>query len=247
MIILIEGPDGSGKSTLVKALAAQLEAAGKSVRAQEFPSHSGPIGAFIREKVFSGQVDLAERAMLPLMVADALDLDHSIAAWDEQHDVVILDRHSLVSAWAYQLGAWSIDGVARIVSPGMFQALPDLVVILDLPAEGAVSRREDRGGETNPLYEKDLDYAKQLRDRYLAFAAMNQGLAPVVVLDAMLETGELAGAIISMISEPPSAGSPQCDECSHPVSAHNGSGCTISAFNPAIGVSTPCSCSEHSA
>ena len=63
-IVLFEGMDGTGKSTLVRSVATALDAKGKTVRIQAFPSKDSPIGQFIREAIFSGEVQVDERAKL---------------------------------------------------------------------------------------------------------------------------------------------------------------------------------------
>lgn len=194
-IILFEGMDGTGKSTLVKAVAEALDAAGKTVRIQAFPSKEGPIGQFIREGVFSGEVVVDERAMLPLMVADAIDFDAKIGQWNQEFDFVLLDRHSIVSAWAYQLGCHTPTAVASLASPTLFQNLPAAIFILDAPEDVVMARRDTRGEKANPLYEKGIEHTRGLRSRYMAVQAIFTGSAPVMTLDATKPTDLLTEII----------------------------------------------------
>lgn len=198
-IILFEGMDGTGKSTLVKAVAEALDAAGKTVRIQAFPSKDGPIGQFIREAIFAGEVKVDERAMLPLMVADAIDFDAKIGQWNQQFDFVLLDRHSVVSAWAYQIGPHTPSAVAAIASPMLFEHLPNSIFILDAPEEVVMARLEARGGKANPLYEKGIEYARALRARYMAVQTIFAGNAPMVMLDATKPTDLLTEIIVESL------------------------------------------------
>jgi len=198
-IILFEGMDGTGKSTLVKAVAEALDVAGKTARIQAFPSKDGPIGQFIREAIFTGEVEVDERAMLPLMVADALDFDKKIGQWNQDFDFVLLDRHSIISAWAYQLGTHTPSAVAAIASPTLFENLPSSIFILDAPEEVVTARLAARGEKANPLYEKGIEYTRMLRSRYMAVQSIFASNAPMMMLDATKPTDLLAEIIVESL------------------------------------------------
>jgi dTMP kinase len=200
-IVLFEGMDGSGKSTLVKEVAEALDAKGKTVRIQPFPSKDGPVGQFIREAIFTGEVVVDERAMLHLMVADALDLDAKVLKWNSEYDFVLLDRHSIISAWAYQLGSHTPAAVASVASPDLFMALPEAIFVLDVPETVAMERREARSDEANPLYEKDLEATHALRSRYLAVQAIFAMNAPIMIVDATMSLEVLTSSIVAHLLE----------------------------------------------
>lgn len=199
-VILFEGMDGSGKSTLVKGVAEVLTGQGYEVRVQAFPSREGPIGQFIREQIFTANVEVDEQAMMPLMLADAVDFNAVIAGWRASYDFILLDRHTLVSAWAYQLSSWPLSLIADMTSPGVFgDALPDMVLLLDVEPEVAMGRLAERSGPKNHLYEKDEAYAEELRSRYLAWYMLNKGLAPVAMLDGEMPPHQLLEAATSLV------------------------------------------------
>ena len=202
-IVLFEGMDGTGKSTLVRSVATALDAKGKTVRIQAFPSKDSPIGQFIREAIFSGEVQVDERAMLPLMVADAFDCDARLTKWNKEFDFVLLDRHSIISAWAYQIGPHMPAEVAAFSRPELFDSLPSAIFLLDAPAEVVIERQEKRGGASNPLYEKGLEYAKTLRNRYLAISTIFEGNAPIVLIDATQTPATLTERVVGILLKIP--------------------------------------------
>lgn len=198
-IVLFEGMDGTGKSTLVKSVAEALDASGKTSRIQAFPSKEGPIGQFIREALFTGEATVDERAMLPLFLADALDYDKKIGQWDQEFDFVLLDRHCMISAWPYQLGPHTPTAVASLASPTLFSNLPSAIFILDAPEEEVMKRRESRDSKANPLYEKGMEYTRALRSRYMAVHSIFAENAPIMMIDATKPTDLLTEIIVESL------------------------------------------------
>ncbi len=201
-VVLIDGMDGSGKSTLIGELLVELsEERGKSITHQTFPSHHRAVGAMIRD-CFIGRENIDERAMLPLFIADGLDLDPELVEKRDKSDFLVLDRHPMVTTWAYQAPQHSIATLAAMTNPENFEVVPDVVFILDVPAEVAMERREKRKAQTNELFEKGLEHTEILRSRYLAFAAMYEDNRPIAVLDGTLSTEELVAIVVGIIDEP---------------------------------------------
>jgi len=196
--IVIDGMDGSGKTTLVRALELELEKRGRVVDHQAFPTHEGIVGSMIRE-IFKTPEVVDEKAMLPLFVADGMDFDQRLVQRLEACDFLICDRHPMVTTWAYQAGQHSVATLAAMTNPGAFDFIPDAVFILDVPPEIAIHRRTKRGEEANPMFEKDMEHTNDLRMRYQAFASMYANNGPVVLLDGTLSTQELVSGICSMV------------------------------------------------
>lgn len=201
MIVLFEGMDGSGKSTVLKAVAFALEEQGQVVAEHAFPSHTGPIGRFIRDELFTGKQKVEESAMLYLMQADGLDRDPKVADLDEESNYVLLDRHPTVSAWAYQLDEHLVSTLATAASPTNYEVYPAIIFIVDVPAEVSMERRKKRGEPTNELFEKDLERANVIRSRYAGFAGMNSGYGPVMMIDGTLPVDELVSLVLETLDE----------------------------------------------
>lgn len=201
-IVLFEGMDGSGKSTLVEAMKERLRLRDQPAASFAFPSKDGVLGSFIREELFTGHNVLEDdRSMLHLMIADALDVDKRVACLRYEFDWVLLDRHATVSAWAYQAQDHTVATIAAVTDPYLFETAPDVVFILDVPAQVALERRAQRELEPNPLFEKDLEHANTLRSRYAAYAGMYTNTGPVVILDGTLSTTELVAQVLQVLDE----------------------------------------------
>lgn len=158
--VVIEGIDGAGTTTQVAKLAARLRKEGKVVRSTREPS-DGPIGSMIRQ-VLTGRVVSPEGApgwatMALLFAADRMDhVEAEIVPFVKSGGVVISDRYD-ASSLAYQSvtsGSGAKHAVEWIRTLNRHAVRPDLTIVLDLNADVAAARREERG-EAAQLYEQN--------------------------------------------------------------------------------------------
>lgn len=135
-LIVIEGIDGSGKSTCAKNLAEKLNSINiKTIYTFE-PTHSH-YGAKLREGMLSEDLDAEEELLL--FVKDRKEhIEYMIKPALEEGYFIILDRY-FYSSIAYQ-GAKGID-INRIINMHKdFIIKPDIVFIFHLPIDIALNR-----------------------------------------------------------------------------------------------------------
>jgi dTMP kinase len=144
-LVAVEGIDGSGKTTLVRALARALRGRGRSVATRREPADRvlGALAARAgaRDPWTGGIYFTLDRfAARPALVRDLAG-----------HDIVLSDR-SLYSTLAYQGSALTAPQRARLarLQPGA-TVVPDEVVLLDLAPGAARRRRHLRPGALEPL------------------------------------------------------------------------------------------------
>jgi dTMP kinase len=158
-LIVLEGIDGSGKSTQAKTLQRKLRARGlKAVLFRE-PTR-GKWGRLIREK--AGQADsLTPEEELDLFVRDRReDVDKNLAPALADGKIVVLDRYYF-STIAYQ-GAKGIDpGRIRRMNE-RFAPRPDIVFIIDVDPALGLSRIGGRK-RREELFERE-DYLVKVRE-----------------------------------------------------------------------------------
>ena len=140
-LLVLEGIDGAGKSTLQRQLAAWCRARGRVVVTSREPT-DGPHGTALRQSARTGR--LAPEAELDLFLKDRAEhaatlLRPALA----RGDIVILDRYYFSTA-AYQ-GARGLDPQAIIAANEAFAPLPDLVLLLDLDPAAGHARIGQRG------------------------------------------------------------------------------------------------------
>ena len=186
IFIVLDGTEGSGKSTQSRLLVDRLGALGRSVLAVRDPGTTR-IGERIRELLLDpANAEMAMRCeMLLYMAARAQMMRQIISPALSAGKVVICDRF-VSSTLAYQLGgdgltAAEIRGVADIAISGRW---PDLTVLLDMPADQSlarVRRAKDR------IEQRPLEYHEQVRRNYLAQAKADPERVRVIPADRPVE------------------------------------------------------------
>lgn len=171
LFISFEGIDGVGKSTQADLLESWLTAQNKAVVRTLEPGGTD-VGVEIRKILLHHKGDLAPRAEAALFAADrAHHVASKIRPALEQGKIVITDRY-FDSSVAYQgagrdlsrtevrdLSLWAVGGL-----------LPDLTVLLDLPAEQARARRNTSGTEPDRLEKEKTEFFETVRSAYLDLA-----------------------------------------------------------------------------
>lgn len=199
MFISFEGPDGSGKSTQIERLAADLRDSGFEVVTVREPGGT-PAGERIRGILLGEGPDLrvdpradallfnASRAQL---VADVIEPALARGA------IVIADRFA-DSTLAYQ-GYGSglpLDALRAIISFATAGRTPDLTLLLDLSAEQGLARKSGSG---RTRFEDGFDAAFHVRvaEGFRALAAAEP--ARWKLLDANVAQAALAAQISEIV------------------------------------------------
>jgi dTMP kinase len=145
LLIVIEGIDGTGKSTQARRLGEWFEKHGREVVLSREPT-DGPWGRKLRESAATGR--LSPQDELEYFLNDRRQhVDEKIRPALAAGKVVILDRYYF-STMAYQ-GARGFDPVEIRRLNEEFAPVPDLLLILDLDVDTAHQRIGHRGDSTN--------------------------------------------------------------------------------------------------
>jgi len=145
ILIVVEGIDGAGKSTLAKGLANKLTTLGKDV-ILTFEPTAGQYGRRLRES-FTSEKRLTLDEELELFMLDRKEhVESLLIPALSKGKVIICDRYYF-STMAYQ-GARGADPQDIQARNEAFYPVPDLLLIPVLPAREAVNRiriiRKDR-------------------------------------------------------------------------------------------------------
>jgi dTMP kinase len=198
--ISLEGGEGVGKSTQVKALAEALQARGIDVVVTREPG--GSDGAErIRELLLTGNVDRWSAAAEALLFA-AARADHvekTITPALERGAWVLCDRF-VDSSLAYQGGAGGL-GIEKVRAINTFAingALPDRTLVLTL--EGGTERARTRdGGEGDRIGGRSHDYHHKVDTAFRIVAAEEPGR--VRLIDGSGNEQEVTARLIKAIED----------------------------------------------
>ncbi len=186
LFIVLEGIDGTGKSTQARRLGERFTARGRDVVVSREPT-DGPWGAKVRESGGSGR--LSPEQELECFIKDRRQhVEELIAPSLAAGKVVILDRYYF-STMAYQ-GARGFDSAEIRRMNEAFAPVPDLLLILDLDVDLALQRVGARGDTANEFEMRES--LQRCRDIFLSLA--DEEFAAVIDSSAGLEdvTREIA-------------------------------------------------------
>jgi dTMP kinase len=203
LFITFEGGEGAGKSTQIARLAEHLRASGDDVLVTREPGGS-PGAEAVRHVILSGAAEPFGPAMEALLFAAARNdhVEQVIRKALKSGRMVLCDRY-IDSSRVYQ-------GVTGDLDPGLMCAIeemainglvPDLTIILDLPAEIGLQRANTRrGAGTADRFEKEtIELHRKRRDAYLAIAAEEPERCKVVAADR--PAGEIAREIATLVDQ----------------------------------------------
>jgi len=165
--LVVEGPDGVGKSTLVHRLADRLRGSGREVLDVREPGGT-PIAEAARDAVLDPELNAAPLAELFLMLAARADLvEKVIRPALESGNVVLCDRYEL-STWAYQvkgrmLPSDSVLAANRLATGGL---IPDLTIVLDAPEEKLEQRMRAAGKPLDRIEQAGAEVRRRITDAF---------------------------------------------------------------------------------
>jgi dTMP kinase len=190
--IVLDGPEGAGKSTQVERLIQRLRQMGRRATAVRDPG-STPVSERIREVLLDKRLpEMDVRTEVFLYMASRAEMVARIIRPALDVGLTVVSDRFVSSTVAYQGAAGGVDpsliwDLGRIACGGIE---PDLTVILDLPVDagfGRIRRERDR------IESKDRAYHEKVRQGFLAMA--RERPEKFAVVDATQPPDEVARAI----------------------------------------------------
>ena len=201
-LIVIEGIDGSGKSTQIKLLKDYLTQRGYRCEFLHFPQTDAPffgelISRFLRGEF--GTLDKVDPWLVAMLYAgDRKDASNLIRGWLENGNLVLLDRYTY-SNIAYQcaklgkkedqeaLMKWILD----LEFDHCAIPRPDLNIFLDVPFSFTEKKlSSSRSGNDRKylsgsidIHEESLAFQKKVREMYIRVAETDEHLCIVSCAD----------------------------------------------------------------
>jgi len=200
LFLTFEGGDGSGKTTQINRLVTWLESQGRTVVLTREPGGTD-LGVELRNIVMHRKGFIAPRAEALLYAADRSHHIHTLVRPAlERGDIVVQDRY-LDSSVAYQ-GAGRVldpDEVRELSLWGTERLMPDLTVLLDVPATVAKARQAAEDRDYDRLEAEAEDFHTRVRESYLALAEAEP--ERFLVVNGELPIEEIYQVIITRVSD----------------------------------------------
>ena len=199
--ITLEGGEGAGKTTLIKALSAWLEEQGHRVIMTREPGGT-PGAEVLRDILLTGATDRwSPVTEALLMYAARVDhVERLIEPALQRGDWVISDRFA-DSTRAYQgtAGGVSQDRIAQIHAAALGSFEPDLTLVLDLDPAIGIERTVARGEDATRFERLENGFHQRLRQSFLDIAAADPDRC--LVLDASQSAETVRQRAIDAIRE----------------------------------------------
>jgi len=164
--VVIDGPDGAGKSTQVDLLKEFISNQGLAVVSVRDPGGTR-IGDKIRAVLLDNQhTEISVRCEALLYMASRAQLYHQVIRPAlSQGKCVVCDRW-VSSTYAYQAiaGKTGAEMVLEVAEAALERTWPDLTVIIDVPGSEGLGRIEQ---EFDRMENKPEDFHCQVRDAFL--------------------------------------------------------------------------------
>lgn len=181
-LLVIEGTEGAGKSTMVSFLHAYLQSQSKRVLITREPGGT-PMGEVVRSLVKDEQdkdplTPMAE--LLLLYAARVQHLEKVIKPALSEGIWVICDRFEL-STWAYQGGGRGIPlTVIQSISRSCLQDfIPDYTLFFDIPPIQGLARASQRGA-TDCIEKLPIEFFERVYQAYHAAIAQYPGTIEII-------------------------------------------------------------------
>ncbi len=200
LFITFEGGDGSGKTTQINLLASWLESEGHTVVITREPG-APDLGTELRNIILHREGFIAPRAEALLYAADRSHHIHTLVRPAlKRGEIVVQDRY-LDSSVAYQ-------GAGRVLDPTEVRdislwatenLMPDLTVVLDVPASVAKERQAAGERQYDRLEAEAEDFHTRVRESYLALATEEP--ERFLVIDGESSIAEIHEVIVAKVSD----------------------------------------------
>lgn len=167
LFIVLEGPDGSGKTTQIALLKEYLEEQGKECLITREPGGTR-IGEVIREIILNPDyTEMSDVTEMLLYAASRAQLMHDVIIPALEAGKAVISDRFVFSSMVYQGIARNlgIDTVEAINAPGIGSYTPDKIFYIDIPEEEGIARKKEQK-KLDRLEQESIDFHHLVSEGY---------------------------------------------------------------------------------
>lgn len=198
-LIVIEGPDGSGKSTQIELMRSYLKAKGYEVVETREPGGT-KIGEKIRDIILdNNNTEMSPVTEALLYAASRAQHVHEVIKPEIARGKIVICTRYVYSSLVYQgIGrGLGIDMVASINNAAIQGMMPDLTIMFDMDPEKALMRKTSDGGGDR-LEMEDVNFHKMVYNGYKEIVRIHKDIK---VVNASRSIEEVHNDVIKIINE----------------------------------------------
>jgi len=185
--IVIDGPDGAGKTTQAELLGEFLTESGLEVARIRDPGGTS-IGDEIRTILLDRKHhQMSVQCELMLYMASRAQLAGEIIAPALASGKCVLGDRYVSSTIAYQgAGGADIEAITQAARIAVGDSMPDLTVILDIDSQLGLTRAA-REGQADRIESKHIEYHRRVREMFLSQAQTDPQHVTVIPANGSIE------------------------------------------------------------
>ena len=201
LFIVLEGGEGSGKTTISKKLQQVLEESGYNTLLTREPG-GDPVSEMIRNVIIhSDDIDPFTQLLL-IAASRKRNIDLRIKPALEKNNIVICDRFGL-STIIYQgiVQGISLIDISKVFNAtGLHLTIPDIEIVLDVDPKVGLNRVMTNDREVSAIDRKGLEFHTKVNKAYLKHSYKNESGYRFDV-DANRELDDVFTNVVNLVTQ----------------------------------------------
>jgi len=198
LLIDFEGIDGSGTETQSKLLQQRFRERHRIASLYRYPDLNSAWGHIVDDFLHK-RVDIDARTQFLTFAADICKDQERIAKALAQGTTIITDRY-VTSTVAYQCSKGMPLQSALAITDALGFVAPDLIVLLDVPVETSMQRKQGEKGALD-RHESDKRLLEAVRGAYLKLAAEKRISKNWLVVDGRRSREEICDEVAAHVEK----------------------------------------------
>jgi dTMP kinase len=195
--IVLEGPDGGGKSTQAVLLCEAMAGLGRPVQLTREPGGT-PLGEQLRQTLLhSENLSICARAELFLFMAARAQIVESVITPALAKGLIVVCERFVLSSVVYQglagsIPAGEVEAVGRSATGGL---VPDLTIVVDVDTSTSLARM----GKGDRIEQRGRNYHERVRQGFLSLARRTP--RTIAVVDGSQPADIVHGEIMKLVQD----------------------------------------------